>query len=144
MQVKYKILGGMEFAQALQKLASTPMSTKHAIRVQRLISALGEAREEISKEYNEEIVEKFADRDEAGNFKPADREGLPFGIKEGMHEEFVQAARAFDQKVAEVDTPKLFVTGIQEIKLSPRDIDALSPILAEFDKPEAAKLEIAK
>ena len=130
-RLKYKQVTDGNLIQALQKLVRTPLNTQVAYRVKKIADAYSKAREQIGKEYQEQVVEKFAEKDEKGVIIP-DAESLGgFKINETDTTEFVAIHEAFGMKDFVIERDPLWVGDLGDVKFSALELTTLEPFVSE-------------
>src|SRR5205807_2099583 len=114
-----------EFAQAIQKIHQTPVDNKTACAIHRAIKQLNKAREQISKDYQEKIVDRFAKKNEKGEvIRPSDNPS-GFDVIEGQEEEFSKAQEDFGKTPFTMQTGPFTPQTFKDIKMSGRDLEVL-------------------
>lgn len=137
-KIKYVEVSGFQFSQAMQKISTTPTHGQKASLIHKLSRRLSEARNKVSKEYQEQIAEKFGKRDEVGKLiRP---EGEPGGFEpiEEQEKELIAAQDAFGEQILELDLQPLTLDTLSDFKISAQDLEALKGVYAgnsEFEKP---------
>lgn len=135
--LKYVDISSFEFAQAIQKIAQTPLDNKTACAIRRVTKSLNKVRDEISAKYQSDIVEKFAKKDEAGQVIRPKENPAGFDVAEGMEDEFVKAQEMFGKNEAVLETKAMTPELLKDIKLSARELEVLNNL---FDDQEATGL----
>lgn len=133
--MKYADISNFEFAQAIQKIAQTPLDNKTACAIRRVTKQLNVVREKISKEYQEKIVDLYGKRDEKGTIVRPENNPAGFDVVEGKEDEFVKAQEEFGKTAADLLTSPLTPDMLKDIKLSARELEMLQNL---FDDGEAA------
>lgn len=148
-KIKYKDLGSFEIQTAIQKIANTAMPAPKAAVISHLIKSAQAVRTQMSEEYKTEVMEKFAQKNEDGSLKRP--EGDPQSIIpiEGKEEEMQKANIEFGEKFGELKymlkdkeiiarplTPSL----LADVKLSPKDLEALKDLYSDEEGPGVPSL----
>lgn len=122
-KVKHEDISSNGFEGALQKLARAPLTADVAMQISDTIDALNEARKKITKRFQDEVLAKFAKKNEAGEYDPKT-------IEEKDQEEYVKAVEAFGQLEIEVACEKLAFHRIAKAPgLSAVDMSYLNTLL---------------
>lgn len=124
-KLKYSELSSFGFAQAMQKITTTPTHGQKASVLHKLGKSLGFARERISKEYQAQLVETYGKRDDLGKIIRPEGEPLGFEPIEGKEEEFAKAQEAFGDNMIELDVRPLTLEILSDMKISAQDLEAL-------------------
>jgi len=120
----YQQISNFQFQSAMHKLSSAPTDGHTAYFIKQMNAALKPLRERIVKEYESDVMEKFAQRDEHGKF---DKQTFqPIADKE---EEFKKAQDEFEARTVEIDRPQLPARILKDVRLSALELEALDPIL---------------
>ena len=122
----------------LQKLANSPVSTQTAYRIKKLIDKVDTAMKKIADDYKATIGKTFGELDEKGEIVP---EGNPHGfkLKEGVsQEELLKAVEEFGKTPVEIDRLPLFISDLNEVKMSARDLSSLDIFLQDPETGEPA------
>lgn len=123
--LKYSEVSSFPFAQAMQKISSTPTHGAKASQIHRVTKQLDRLRKQISKEYQEELVNVYGKKDEEGKLIRPEGEPNGFEPDETKQEEFVKAQEEFGNKTVELDVPSFNLDVLADIKLSAQDLEAL-------------------
>lgn len=136
-KLKYSELSSFGFAQAMQKIASTPTHGTKASQIHKISKQLTFARERISKEYQDQLVQTYGKKDENG--KVIRPEGEPMGFEpiEEMAEEFATAQEKFGENVVELTVQPMSLDLLSDIKVSAQDLEALRGLYVGNDGAEA-------
>jgi hypothetical protein len=110
------------------------MDGHSAYKVKKIYSAVKKAREDIAEKYKAEIMPKYAKLDEKGEFKIEEFECDP--AKEA---EFTKAQDEFGLLVVEIDRPKLTLSDIRNVQLSPIEQLALECVLDDSQGEQPAQ-----
>lgn len=132
-EMTYSQASNFEFIRSMQKLAQTPMDPKAAYSIKRIADKLNSQRKAISEEYQKQIVELYAVKDENGGLKMKE-DGNGFVIVDGKEEEFKAQEKLFGEKTFKIERNKLHIEMLTAVKLSAAELSVLDPILAD---PEA-------
>lgn len=136
-ELSYEKLSNQGFLNAIQKLAAYPLPIKGAYNVKKLCDSIHKARKEISQEYMDVIVGKFAKKDEQGE---AITEDGQIAFKDETPEEkdaFLKCQEEFGKKLKTISRDKLLV-GLHipdSIQLSASDLYTLESVL-DFGETE--------
>jgi hypothetical protein len=122
---------------ALSKLNGAQLDSKTAYRVKKLHDAFESQMKKIRKAYTDEVVDKFAEKDEKGNLIP---EQCPWGFKlkaDVKQEDFDAANDEFHKREAIIDRPALTFGDLNGVKISAAEISALGDFLSDPENEEA-------
>lgn len=128
--LKYSEISNFQFAQAIQKIASTPTHGNVASQIHKVTKALSKGRDRISKEYQDAIVETYGKKNEKGEIIRPDGEPNGFEPIEEKQEEFLKAQEDFGQKIAEFDVQPFTIQLLGDIKVSAQDLEAMRGLYA--------------
>lgn len=136
-QLKYNEISSFQFAQAMQKIASTPTHGAKASQIHKITKALSKVRDEIAKQYQAEIVDVYGKKDEAGKIVRPDGEPNGFEPIEEKQTEFLAAQEEFGKKTVDLPVQAFSLDTFADIKISAQDLEALKGLYAgnEEDKP---------
>lgn len=129
LKIKFKNLNDENFSRVLAKISTDPgWSTFRAAYnvskiLRRIKSELGTAREAHLK-----ILENYAKKDEKGGFLVHKKGGLPYEIKEELKAEYEKKMKEFLETEVDIDCVAIKEEDIGDVKLTPQEIDTLSPI----------------
>lgn len=126
--LKYSEISRFQFAQAVQKISSTPVHGGKASHIHKVVKALGKAREQITKEYASEVIEVFAKRDEAGAIVRPEGDPQGFSPVEEKEKEFLAAQEAFGERTVELKAEPFTPDFISDMKISAQDLDAMASL----------------
>lgn len=134
MKIKYSTLASMEFTRAMQELNSAKVEAKLSYDLQKITEKLTKAQKEINKEYQDTIVNVYAQKDEKGEVKFG-KQGVE--ICEGKKEEFQKAVEAFGDKEVEIDRNPITLGRLAQsgVKLSAAQMGQLTSIIVEDEMP---------
>jgi hypothetical protein len=133
--MKYSDISSFEFAQAIQKIAQTPVDTKTACAIHRVTKALNSVRLKISADYQDKIVLMYGKKDEKGDvIRPLDNPN-GFDVQEEKTEEFKKAQEDFGKTEAVLETKPLSMELLKDIKLSARDLEVLNNLFSDEETP---------
>lgn len=138
-RLKYSEISNFQFAQAMQKIASTPTHGQVASQIHKVTKKLTAVRNQISKEYQDKIVATFGKKDEAGAvIRPA---GEPMGFEpiEEKQAEFMTAQEEFGNTEVELPVNPFNVQLLGDIKVSAQDLEALKGLYAGNNEDDAEK-----
>lgn len=118
----------------MHKLSSAPTDGHTAYFIKQMNAAIKPLREKIVKEYEADVMEKFAKRDEHGKF-----DKQTFQPMDDKEEEFKKAQDEFEARTLEIDRPKFTAKFLKDVRLSALELEALDPILdgASFEEDSA-------
>ncbi len=106
--------------------------------IRRIINALMRWKERIYQEYQTDLVEPFAKRDEKGEIVRDPSGAELFDIQDPKkEEEYNKALEAFNSRKATVKRDRLSLMSLDDLKLCSAEMDALSSLLEE--DPEITK-----
>lgn len=129
-KLKYSEISSFAFAQAVQKISSTPTHGQKASLIHKVTKQLGFIRENISKEYQADIVQVYGKKDAEGKIiRPA---GEPNGFEpvEETQEAFEKAQEAFGDRTAELNVNPMTLELLSDMKVSAQDLEALRGLYA--------------
>ena len=130
-KMKYEELSNFQFAQAFEKVSSTPnLDGPLKCQVHRIIKTLNKARLLISQEFQEKLVPIYGEKNPDGSILRPPNEGpLSFKLIEDKQEEFKTAQEAFGKSEVALDTRPLTEEEIQKFPtLTPNDLEKLGPL----------------
>lgn len=133
--VKYNEVKSFEFAQVMGKVSNTPTSLQNAAQIRNLVKAVNDAGEMISKAYGEEILEKYAKRDEKGEIIRPEGDPAGFTPDETKLDEFMQAQEEFGNREADIHYRPLTPAILADVKLTARELDLLGTLFTEENGP---------
>lgn len=125
-KLKYSEISSFQFQQAVQKIAATPTHGQKASLIHKTTKAVGQARTQISKEFQDELVPEFAKKDAEGKIIRPEGEPNGFEPDETREAEFLKAQEAFGERWIEL--PKISpytLDTLSDIKVSAQDLEAL-------------------
>lgn len=131
--MKYVNISNFEFAQAVQKIAQTPVTNKTACAIRRVTKELNLAREIISKDYQDKIVEVFGKRDEKGELIRPKDQPAGFDVDEAKQPEFLKAQEAFGENTVELKCAPLDSDMLGDIKLSAWELEKLGSLFSDTE-----------
>ena len=134
LKVKYEQMGRFEFQSLMQKLASTPTSTKVACHIHQIVKRVSKAREQIKQEYIKEIQDVFAERDEKGEIVSTPE--MPFTVPDDKIADYKKAYAAFGDRDALIQWSPLTSQHLSDMKVSASELDLLGELFCEDEKPE--------
>ena len=130
-KMKYEELSNFQFAQAFEKVATTPnLDGALKCQVHRIIKTLNKARLLISQEFQEKLVPIYGEKNEDGSIVRPPGEGpLSFKLIESKQEEFKAAQEDFGKNTVDLDTRPLTDEEVATIPtLTPNDLEKLGPL----------------
>lgn len=134
-KIQYKQLSDFTTAQTIQKIANTPTSVANANRIRKLVKELQGVRERVSKEYQTEIVDKFADKDENGKAKTDGNSPSGFAMSEENTAKMPAALEEFGKTEAEIEAMPLNASCLSDVKLSATELESLHGMYLEEAGP---------
>ena len=130
-QMTWGQIRNTQFLDGLGKLKGLPLPFKLSYNISKITTKV-EAELKAAQTEFVKIVGKYADIDEAGNYK----------VKEGNEETFKSDMTAFFGMTFEIDKNKINVADFpSDVKISAEDIMALEPILFGLEALEGGKNE---
>jgi hypothetical protein len=120
-KITYNQISNYDLVSAIQKIANTQLPIKVAYNVKKLVDQMTIARKKIGEEYQKEVVDLFAVKEE----------GKPDSIPDDKKEEMEKAQAAFGEKIVEIDRPKIHVHEIQNVQLTVRELSAIDALIAD-------------
>lgn len=129
-KIKYKDVMSFEFNQAMQKIVNTPTEPAKAEQIRKIFKELKNVRDKIGKEYESDIMEKYAQKDEAGKIIRPKSEPTGFLPVEGKDAEIKAANDTFGDREAAFTVSPLNLAILKDIKLSGKELDALQDFYA--------------
>lgn len=143
--MKYSEISSFQFAQAVQKISSTPTHGQKASVIHKVTKALGIARETITKEYQKQIVDVYGKKDEDGKIVRPEGEPNGFEPVEDKEAEFLKAQEAFGENTAEMKCDPFTLQVLEDIKISAQDLEALKGLYIgnreEGEKPSLSAVK---
>lgn len=131
-----------EFAMAMQKLMSTPVTGVLAKQLKKLNKAFSFVKSKIAADYDREILKVFAQHKD-GKIVTKETNAQEFVIAEGKTPADVEAAQAdFWKKETTVDGPMIPMSLLSEIKFSALELCALDPLCVDLDLAVGPEIEI--
>lgn len=134
----FEHLGRLATQQAVQKLANSTFKTPAAFRVKAITKSVRDGFFKMRDDYKTQIEEKFAVKNEKGQFTPPDEGskaaelGLPFKCKEGMEGDVKGALDTYNKTEFKLDQKKLSAEMLFEVnEWSPRELEALEFLVEE-------------
>lgn len=138
-KVTYSEVTNTAFTQAVQRLANTPMNLRMAYSFKKIADAAIKLKKQIAKEYETDLLNKYAKKDEHGKLVVAEsHEG--FVVDDANKEAFNKAEKEFGERTASLGREKIslaFLDGYG-LKLTPADLKALECIFTD-DLEEESK-----
>ena len=116
--------------EALRKLAQQPMSARTAYKIARLSKAI-EAEYAIFSEGQRGLIEKYAERDENGEFVRLDENSIK--IKTDCVEKCNTELFELLNTEVEINAEKLQLEELDNISISPSELNTLMPFIADED-----------
>lgn len=129
----YKEIGTNDFAMIMHKIDSTPTDNINACAINKITKIYRKAKEQIHKEFKDEILQKYAQKKEDGTLDSNAREG--FIIPKEVQDEYDKAVNDFEGRVVEFAVNPLRPQNIKDVKITPREIDALGDLFTEEGGP---------
>lgn len=131
----YKNIMNFEFSSVMQKLVSTPTSNKSACMIRHIWKESERAKKQISEAYKDDIMNKFAERNESGDIlvNPEDQGGFHPDPK--RIDEFIKAQEDFGNTEFVFEWGPLRPSHLTDMKLSGKEIDSLGDLFNEEDGP---------
>lgn len=127
-KMSYHEISNFGFTQAVQKLAGTPMNTRLAYAIKKIVDELNRGRKKVSTEYQAEIVAKYAKKDAEGKIIHPEGHPEAFDIDETHKEAFTKDQEAFGIREYEINRAKLTLADLDNVKLSAQDLSMLEPL----------------
>lgn len=125
-KIKYSEVSSFEFAQAMQKIASTPVDNKTACSIRRVAKAVTKVLDDIREEYKVKFIDVYGKKDAEGKIvPPADGNPTGFEVPDDKQDEFVKAQVDFGNTEATLPVGPLTQADLKDIKLSARELDCL-------------------
>lgn len=124
-ELTWGLIRDPNFNQAMTKLISAPLEFKDSYHISRIASAIETEQREADKLF-QTLIKKFADIDEAGNFKVK---------KESMAEWTKQTGEFLATKFT-VKKEKIDLERLSSIKFSASEVMALDPIIKTEEEAE--------
>lgn len=131
-KIKYSEISSFEFAQAMQKIASTPVDTKTACAIRRVAKKVEKALADIRDEYKVKFIDVWGKKDETGKIiPPADGNPSGFEVPDEKADEFIKAQEAFGKSEIELDVRPLTKDELKDIRLSAKELDCLRDLFID-------------
>jgi hypothetical protein len=137
--VTYGQLRDSNFGRAISKLANFngykhPKTAYNVAKINRRL--LDEAK--LAEELYKQLVERYADKDEAGKIKPVEGRGPDsFMIPDAASDEWTEKTKEYHAIAFEIDRPRINLDDVADAKLTPSEIMALDPVLAFLEDASA-------
>lgn len=133
MKMQYEKLVNRDFVGAMQKLHRANVPGKLAFKIKRLGDALEEKRKKIVSEYQTELAEKFAARDEKGQIKRPEGDPANFDIDETKREDFLKAQQTFMTREFTLDIPPLKSMDLEQLsEITAVELKVLEPVYVDL------------
>lgn len=130
LKLKFKNLNDENFSKALAKISVDPgwATFQAAYNVSKILRRI---KNELTsaRETHLSILKNYAKTDENGGFLTHKSGGFPFEIKEDLKEEYETKMKEFLETEVELDCTTIKANDIGSVKLTPSEIDTLSPII---------------
>ena len=135
-KMKYSQVSNYGFMQAVQRLAGLQLHAKAVYSLKKIVDDLNAKKKVIADEYDADILEKFATRDEKGVIIRSDDGG--FTPKEELSDEFHKAQEAFGEREFTINREKLHLAMLGDARLSVNELNVIEPL---FSDPEVIPAE---
>ena len=126
--MKMLLFQAINIKNVLGKMTDEKMPVKLAYKIMKFISAV-ETEEKFFNEKTAEIIQKYALRGEDGNFIFIDDSNVK--IDPEKYDECEKESRELQELEIEVNEIKLSLEDFRNIKLTPKELYVLAPILAD-------------
>ncbi len=123
-----------QFGQAMSKLVSTPVDQKTAYSIKKINDEFGVIKKKIAAEYQTEIIDVYANKNEKGELELDKENPGQFVPKENMVTALEQANDAFWNKQAKVDRPRLYLRDLEQIKFSAMELTKLEALYVDVSE----------
>jgi hypothetical protein len=133
-QIAYEKISSPAFVMAMQKLTGAQFDVKTAYSVKKLADALQSAKNKVHQEYEKEVLQKYADKDEAGKLKQ------PIHLPDEVKDAFLAAQEEFGKRTLTIDRGRLTMDQLGRIQLSAQDLSALEELISENGLDEPAQV----
>jgi hypothetical protein len=132
----YNQVSHVAFMNVMQKLTSTPLPTKVAYQIKRISEGLQQVRNRISDEYETEILNKFAKKNEDGSiFRPDGQGPNGFEIPDEQKAAFQEAQEKFGLREFTLDRFPVPLSALETMRLSVGELTHLEPIYTVEEQP---------
>lgn len=143
--LKYSEISNFNFAQAMEKISSTPVHGQIASQIHKVTKELNKVRQIVTKEYQDTLVEKYGKRDTENKIIRPDGEPFGFDCIEGKEEEFKSAQDAFGDNTININVQPFTVQMFGEaIKVSAKDLEFLKGLYVGNMEEEKTVLAAVK
>ena len=146
-EIRYSDLSHIAFNEAFGIIEGTKTDGFTARKIRKMKEAIKRARDQIAKDWQDEVVEKFAKRDESGNIKVepiSELNPMGFVLDETKKDEFQKFYETFGERKAQIDRLPLNMVDLKDMRISARDEEILAPILDDADGERAMGLKRLK
>lgn len=124
--LKYKSFGGTELDTVLTRIANILMPLQRADEVREILKGIQAGRDQMSKDYRENVLGKFAKKKEDGSFERPEYDPHGFIIADEHAEAARKANESFGEKEVEIEIPYKFHNALfGNEKFSPRERELL-------------------
>lgn len=127
-KVTYSKMSSFQFQKVLQKLETAATDGFTAYRIRKIATKLKSYREQIANEYKKQIMDKYAKRDEKGEYKEED-----FVPMEDKVNEYNKALEDFGKNEVFVDRHPLTIADIKDIKITAEEMEAMGEMFDDSD-----------
>lgn len=141
-EMTYNQVSSFDFLRTIQKVAAIPTNPKTAYKIKKLVDAIQRQKKIISGEYQKEIVDTYALKDEKGELVKPKEGPHEFEVIPEKREEFQTAQNDFSTRTFKIDRTPLTIDELGDMKITAAEINNLGPILA--DAEETAPTETGK
>jgi hypothetical protein len=129
----YQQLNNQNFHMAVSRLANYPLPARVAYNVKKWADKIMQARTKISEEYNNDVLNAFAEKGEDGKIKLAEP-GNPgsYTIPEAVQADYQKALDAFGEREYTFDRQPILIEDLPpNFNISASDLSALDKLLGE-------------
>ena len=127
-KLTYSHLARPDFHKAVNRIYSQPFPGKVARQIQKIAQDISESYTEMSQQYQDKMVKRFASKFDKNGQPICDPETGGFEIREDAVAEFDRAQKKFDATLIELKHKPIALQHLLNIELSPKDLMLLEPL----------------
>lgn len=133
-KVKFSTLNSEPFNLLMQKIVNQPTQNIKAMHINHVVKEIQRHLDEGVKAYRVDIVDVFAQKDEAGKIINGPDTGN-FKIIEGKEKEFAETHKKFMEREVEIKWRPLTPDTLSDVRMSAQEIELLGELLIEQNGP---------
>ena len=127
----YNIFLSNDGLRATHKLKNMALSGRNAFAVKKIMDGVKTAMKEFNTIHSKEIVEKYAEKDEAGKVKADPQRPGAFVPLAATEKEMHEALEKLGTVEFKIKRPQLEIDQIESNQLSARELEFLAPLFKE-------------